>query len=518
MLWYEIVGDPVKDFLLRFLLNYFLFSAIVFGLRRFFLGTTMILSVLLQFSFLYYFLHFKTPPLFSNLLFNVEEGAEVGDAIFALFPWPWFGLYLIFGAVVCFLVFLRDRHGYIGQRRLVYSLAFSFAFVVLFCGLNTGKRSLQTKRVGHGSEEVISKFGITPVLLRDALQIHSQKSSGLFAAALDKEKERSYLLETEYYPTTQPKNIVVVQVESLDYTSLNFVKNGRVVTPFLNSLLETSLHYRARADVAYGSATADFVLLNGIPPAPGLFNYNISDFPYNTSLPAFLKERGYKTFSVHGVRGGFYNRKAAFGKMKFDRAAFHAEILDELKKRDSTFRARFSAEKIAWYQKQSWLLDELIFDYAHWIMEENSHENNFVFLITASSHTPFTAPVPEVIVPDAQRIQDRYLNTIHYLDHELGEFYESLPDGTLVVIYSDHAAYLDTEDYRSDIVGKIHFIPLILSVKGENIAPYQTVVAGAPEIDLSLRDAHSFIRKYVGSTRDIKPNEMTASGDASTIR
>jgi hypothetical protein len=449
--------------------------------------------------------------------------------VFALFPWPWFLLYVFFALVGFTLVFLRDYNGFVGKKWWLHGMNFAIAFMLMFGGMNlfARNRSILNPHVGLAGGDIIAKFGITPVFVRDAFRIYQQKSSGLFAAALAQEKERSFQLDGEYYPNESPKNIVAIQVESLDNGLLHAEAHGKAITPFLNSLLEHSLYYRTQASTGYGSATADFVLLNGTPPAMGMFNYNIADLPYNNSLPAFLRDHGYQTFSVHGVRSTFYNRKEAFSAMQFDHAAFSAEIIRELQNKDSTFRARFSAEEIARNQDQSWLLDELVFEYGRWVLEENADKNNFLLLITVTSHTPFNAPVPDAIVPQAVEMEDRFLNTVHYMDSELRKFYESLPDGTLVVIYGDHAPYIETKDYQTDVVGNTHYIPVILAVKGKNIAAQQTVHTGTSAVDLSLRDVHSYIRKTIEANQmqpreisptGLQPNIMTASGETEPIR
>ncbi len=524
VLWHENISHPIKDSSFRFLLNFTLFATIVLAFRRFLLTAAILLSLLLQFSLLFYALQFRAPPTYANFFMNTREGVAVTESILGLFPWGWFGLYCGLGAVACLFVCLRDWPSvlrlqysrYSGRKRLKHTLSFALAFVSLFGVLNISQRSLHGKNLHYSTSDIVAKFGITPVFIRDAIRVHNLQSSGLFAAAVEKEKERSFLLDEENLPTNHPKHIVVIQAEALDYAALNFAKNGKPITPFLNRLLDTSLHYRIQASTGYGSATADFVMLTGIPPAQGIFNYHIAGFPYNTSLPAFLREQGYHTYAVHGARVEYYNRIQAYTDMKFDTLAFKQEILDELDLPDSTFRAKFSEKEIDRFLDHDWLPDDLLCAYTQWVMENNAEKKKFFLILTTSSHPAFTAPVPETIVPNASKIQDLFMNTIHFMDAEIGKLYESLPDGTLFVVYGDHGARLDTVDFRSDRTGSAQFVPLIFSVKGENIAAKQAIAANASDRKLSLRDAHSFIRKTVDAKT--MPTEIMASEKPGTIR
>jgi phosphoglycerol transferase MdoB-like AlkP superfamily enzyme len=374
-------------------------------------------------------------------------------------------------------------------------------------GLNRGKRRLTSPFV-YPLEPKIAKFGLLPVCLHEAWFLQHHSIETFLENARQQETQQSDLLRYEYRPPHEWKNIVVVQVESLDYAVLSLKREGKEIVPFINSLLTQSLNYRIWVQPTYGSATADFVMLNGCLPAKGLFNYNIPGYSFPLSLSAFLKEHGYQTFSVHGVRGSFYNRNEAFTAMQIDHRAFRQEIANELQKNPEKYEPLLDTPSIKEALQQEWLQDDVLFAYSRQVLEENQKPNqrNFLLIITDSSHGPWYDQSNDII-PVERNSQDRYLNSIHVLDQHLNHFYQSLPEGTLLFIYGDHTPHFMSGDYVSDIVNNKHFVPLIIAVKGKNIHDHQSVTL---RDQISLRDVYSYIKNAVQEQE--KKEQQTATG------
>ena len=75
-----------------------------------------------------------------------------------------------------------------------------------------------------------------------------------------------------------------------------------------------------------GSADADFVALNGVPPSVDVLNYNIPNYPYENTLPQFLARHGFATIGLHGNTGNFYRRRDAWERIGFSRIIFQEEL------------------------------------------------------------------------------------------------------------------------------------------------------------------------------------------------
>jgi phosphoglycerol transferase MdoB-like AlkP superfamily enzyme len=405
------------------------------------------------------------------------------------------------------MLWRRRRFSLPLSKRLLYLVGCLVIFSCLMGGLNRGSRRLASPFI-YPLEPKIAKFGLLPVCLYEAWFLRHHPIETFLENARQQETQQSDLLRDEYRPPHAWKNIVIVQVESLDYAVLSLKKEGKEIVPFINSLLRQSLNYRIGVQPTCGSATADFVMLNGCLPAKGLFNYIIPGYSFPLSLPAFLKEHGYQTFSVHGVRGSFYNRDEAFTTMQIDHRAFRREIVDTLQKHPEKYESLLDTPSVKEALKQKWLEDDVLFAYSRRLLEENQKTNqrNFVMIITASSHGPWHDDRNDII-PVERTSQDRYLNSIHVLDQHLCRFYKSLPEGTLLFIYGDHTPHFTSGDYVSDMVNNKHFVPLIISVKGENIHDQQCVTL---RDQISLRDVYSYIKNAVQEQEKKEQQSATA--------
>lgn len=511
----DFADKVVQDFSLRFLLNGFSFAVLVFLFHRFFLYAWIALVVLFQTALLYYYSYFGDVPSASVLMNNGNESLDVLDAILATFPWKIFALFLLIGAGQVAVLIVRNRYAVPMKKRLVYSLTCLVGTIALFVGLNRGARSLQPQYL-YPLETKISKFGYLPVCAYETYFLMRHPLDRIYEElAVQEQQQQSKILENEFYPTQAPKNIVVIQVESLDYAIMRRKEQGREITPFLNSLADQSLEFRVWAMIQYGSATSDFVMLNGVPPFTGLFNYNIPDAPFRTSLASFLKENEYKTIVTHGVRGTFYNRIEAFKKMNFDELYFRSELL-EYEQQNADDLAKWLPKK-EWEDLEDWdwLKDHFVLACSRSLLEKNKDHKNFLFIITATSHTPFTGHGKKNIVPNEKNIRDRYFNAINDLDEDLRFFYESLPDDSLVLIYGDHTPRIQCDDYVSDIKNGKHFVPLIISIKGRNISSFQN---NESSNGMSLRDAYSYVKKAAsaGTSDDSSFIQTASKSDPST--
>ena len=513
----EEVSSLLRETVFRFILNYCAVSVIVTLLPRWLVGASAVLCAFAYSGAIGYANYFGTPPMFSVLTENFSEGLEVGNAAFVVFPPFLLFLSLGFAVAVLALAAYRDRRQMPWKYRFALCLLPALIYAGVFqlqnrrCPLLMPLQDISYRIVCEHTATFIAKYGIIPVMFRDAYQIHFLQSHGILEAAVARESEQSDLLHGVYGPE-MPDPIVVVQIESLDYPIINHFVEGKAVTPFLHDLAERSLFYQIRENHEYGSATADFVLLNGIPPAEQVFNYSLSQFPYNTALPTYLSKNGYHTYAVHGVRGSYYNRRSAFEKMGIEHNFFRAELRTYLHDRNSPFHSRyleiwkgFSETKQDAYQKDRWIKDELVLEFASWLLREKhgKGEKVFLFLITATTHEPFKKHLEKNIRPDEKSKFDRYGNAMNELDGHLRRFYESLPDGTLLVLYGDHPAYIRSDEYNSTN------IPLIISIKGENLKEHRR----DPKEIMTLRDVYSYVKRIAVPTEvDRKTMQAEVSG------
>jgi phosphoglycerol transferase MdoB-like AlkP superfamily enzyme len=279
--------------------------------------------------------------------------------------------------------------------------------------------------------------------------------------------------------------LVVIQAESLDYNVLGYKIHSQLVAPFLTGLRDKSLFYRFHALHSNGSADADFTVLNGVPPSNDVLNYNIPGYPFENTLPQYLANFGYRSFSFHGNGGSFYNRRAAFEKMKFTRIKFKENLV--------LAPYNFSVDDFG-------VRDRDVLSVSSKELHESGGKT-FHFIITLTSHTPFTLipPAERQIFPNEADMGEGYFNSIRYLDNALKAYVESLPDGTTVMIYGDHAASITYGDYDSNSEPPTDCVPCMIYKKGEDLSTRQLTrdTPLAKGGSLTLVDLATYLRTQV---------------------
>ncbi|TVR85844.1 MAG: LTA synthase family protein [Spirochaetaceae bacterium] len=304
-------------------------------------------------------------------------------------------------------------------------------------------------------------------------------------------------------------NIIVIQVESLDKKLINYSYNGQEVVPFVNSLVESSLYgHNFYAQHVNGSFDADFSVLTGLYPVNRQYSFRDNDMSRFPSLVRILNERGYQTLAFHGNDAEFFHRGVAYSELGFDR--FYS-------------RPDFSMDDRIYRVEDSYLgiNDYDFFRQSLQVLEgklEDKQEPFFAYFITVTSHTPFSF-YPEAFAVDAfdelhsEFVRD-FFNSVYFVDYALQMFFQSLKelglkDNTLIIMFSDHEAALETPEYSSSIgfevsrnIKEPEHIPLI--IRHPDIEPNSLEKTG------SLTDLAPTILDILGFD-DIDPEFMGSS-------
>ena len=173
-----------------------------------------------------------------------------------------------------------------------------------------------------------------------------------------------------------------------------------------------------------GSADSDFVVLMSHMPNSIVPPYSVADFSYDESLPFYAAKYGWQTEIFHGNRGSFFARERAFRQMGFSEIFFQRRIVDGT------------------VQAGKWgVSDGDVFDLSSKRLLE-AENPSIHFIITLTTHSPFNylpEDIPQLISAPVT-LGDRYINSMRYLDDCLCEYFEKLPDGTIMIIYGDHSS------------------------------------------------------------------------------
>ncbi|NLW40266.1 MAG: LTA synthase family protein, partial [Tissierellia bacterium] len=250
-------------------------------------------------------------------------------------------------------------------------------------------------------------------------------------------KKRSEFVEGKYTGLGKGKNLIVIQVESLQNFVINHFHKGQEVTPNLNRLIKEkgSLYFNNYyQQLGRGNTSdAEFVSHNSLYPSmeePTYVQYEQNTF---YGLPWILRDNGYTAWALHGYEKDFWNRKRAYVNQGFQRFISQEdyELVETI---------GFGLTDGEFFKQSMAYLKEL----------DSIDENPFyAFMITLTSHNPFEMPERHQYLNIRDEYKDtllgNYLQSIHYTDKAIGQFIEDLKreglyEESVLVIYGDHFA------------------------------------------------------------------------------
>lgn len=257
-------------------------------------------------------------------------------------------------------------------------------------------------------------------------------------------KNRKTTAANDYTAIAKGKNIIMIQVESLQSSFLNQTIEGQEITPNLNALMADSNAFNNNFYIIGAGSTsdADFTINSSYYPLSDssvFVRYSKDAF---TSLAKELKEEGYSAYSYHGYNRSFWNRAAALNSLGYEK--FYAQ------------------ESYSNGTTVGMGLDDMTFltETADFIKAQP--KPSFSYVITLSSHYPFYIPenlkgltLDESKYPETDY---NYVQAINYTDRALGAFIDKLKsdglyDDSLIVLYGDHYAKLSSfsmDNYNFD--------------------------------------------------------------------
>jgi phosphoglycerol transferase MdoB-like AlkP superfamily enzyme len=228
--------------------------------------------------------------------------------------------------------------------------------------------------------------------------------------------------------TQRGRNVIVVQLESVQAFPVGLRVNGARVTPSLDRLARESLAFtRAFAQVGQG-VTSDAELLAGCSLYPlevGAVFTERHDIDLRC-LPEVLREAGYHTVAMHANWPNFWNRDRMYPAMGYERffsiRDFDRSPVIGLGLSDARFLEQ-AAERLAALP-----------------------EPYYAVLVTLSNHAPFVDPnLPRTLPLGALRATPvgDYLDSVRFTDAALGALVDRLRatgvlDRSVLVVYGDH--------------------------------------------------------------------------------
>ncbi|MDV4151789.1 LTA synthase family protein [Clostridium sp. AL.422] len=237
------------------------------------------------------------------------------------------------------------------------------------------------------------------------------------------------LEDNEYAGYLEGKNLIAIQVESLENFVINQEVYGQEITPTLNKLLSNSLYFDNiyEQNNSGTSSDADLLVNASVYPHRALRTFLTYPWVEYNSLQKLLNDEGYTTISTHAELPGSWNWAEPHVK-------FEADELWELKdfNVDEIIGPGLSDES---YLKQ--VSDKL----------KDVQEPYYTFIATLTSHGPFEIPDDKKLLDLPEELDENmlgaYFQSIRYTDESISLFLEELNkngqlNNTVIMIYGDH--------------------------------------------------------------------------------
>lgn len=433
---------------------------------KFLIIVSVILTIVCLINSIYY--HYYNSFASVSMLATAIFAKDVGDAIIENVLKPIDLIYIWEIIFICLSYRILKKRNYFNHeikcnKKIVVKKGLITSFIILVIAslcmpINAWARLYKL----WNREAVVMNHGIYIYQVDDFIQSLTPQINSIFGHdnALKKvskyyQEDRKKTSKNEYTGIFEGKNVIVIHYESMQTFPMSLSFNGQEVTTTLNKLAKEGIFFsNFYSEVGVGtSSDAEFTFNTSLMPSTsGTVFVNYFDREY-ISIPKLLKEKGYYTFSMHGNTGDFWNRNTMHKNLGFDK----------------------------FYSKDSYVIDETIglglsdksfYNQSVDIIKNIKEEQGtpyYGLLITLTNHTPFSDldlideyPTTIDVQVNNQTVTREYLNnttmgnylrSVHYADEALGEFIEALDkDGlledTVLVIYGDHDARLDYDDYN----------------------------------------------------------------------
>lgn len=430
-----------------------LFAIFVYFIESFWISLNSI-------YFLYFDNYFHLLNFFFHLTTNFSNAKESMSFLSAVKAVSWLerlGIILI--DLLPFILIIHKRNykdiKELLQKKVSLGLFFLILFVVTFIEVINFAQ-------GRSIYHFLSKSFSNGLSLDEERYVVKQYGT-LFLNSLD----IAYLInkniiyrEFSQYPIVKlsarnnKKNIIILQVESLDSSIVFTDYKGIPITPFLRSLASNSIFFPYVVSYHFAGYTSDaeFAVINSIHPLKDIPSMRYWD-RFDNSLSKIFKSNNYSVWAFHGNHGKFFDRETVYKKMGFDEF--------------------FDIDKMKLVEKVWGAEDKDVLDFVYNFVITNTNKNFFVYVITMSSHGPFTIVqnyyTNELFSDIKDEIVRNYFNSINYVDSVLSNFVmkaSKIPN-TVIVIFGDHHSSVGNSEYYrrsvSYVYGKvIEIVPLFI--------------------------------------------------------
>lgn len=424
------------------------------------LAIDFIISMLLFINELYY--TYATNLVSLSQISNLQYGREISAALPSLLH---FRQLLYFIDIVIWLVlyfskkerFVSDNASEETTYHIISSTVYTICMIILSIYINN-KWIVQAKTYQYNKVQQIetsSIYGYHYIDIANNINMKKNlkyKTKTIMFSEYEKlmeDYDENYTLKYDYTNIAENKNVIIVQLESVQNFVVDREINGKEITPNLNKFLNENITFTNMQNQSYSStADSEYAVMNSLYPLENgmsFAQYASNDY---SDIYKMFKNSGYTTTYIHGNEGSFWNRESVYSRLKIDNLLFD-NVFDENTERINNY---ISDEQV--YRK---VVDEI-----------KKYDNKFIVeIVAASSHIAFDLPGIEnkedkVNIDVGEKYKDtlfgNYLEAVNYADYAFGVFINELKnaglyDDTVILVYGDHAGLQMYNEEMLDYIG-----------------------------------------------------------------
>ncbi|AIQ14912.1 sulfatase [Paenibacillus durus] len=452
---------------------------------------------------------------------QVNQVTAVRNSVFSLMD-PYY--LLIFADVIVlgyYFLFNRNGRNYkkeqINRGRGSRKFSALFAASLALCLFNVLPNKASMNEIKKAQEMGILNYEAYTIFAQEKIDL--VKASDITQESIDKAKGISAPANPKLQGAAKGKNLIIVQMESLQNFLIGLKIDGKEITPNLNAVMKESLYFpNFYQMVGQGNTSdAEFVVNTSfyIPPRGAATQMYVDKVL--PSLPRLMEKNGYQTATFHTNDVEFWNRGELYSSLGWGKYYDHKFFGDE----DTFF---FGPSDEVLYRKTTAKLKEM----------SASSQPFYAQIISMSSHHPFTIPSEKYKMKLPERYEGTfvgdYIRAQNYADYAFGQLVQELKetglwDNSLIMIYGDHMGLpiysLDHDDKElmTEIYGHEYgygnMTNIALMIHGAGSAQPQTLEQVGGEIDIlptaanllgiSLKDHLHFGQDIINQNYNLLP-------------
>jgi len=298
-------------------------------------------------------------------------------------------------------------------------------------------------------------------------------------------------LDGELFGVAEGKNLILVQMESMQNMVIGKDYYGQEITPVLNKLIDdgSTIYFdNFYSQIGAGNTSdAEFAANNSLFGSIESYTYQLFEDNYFYGLPKIMSDAGYETAVFHGYRKDFWNRGGIYPNLGFNHFFGGDDYIND------NIKGIGGGNIVG-------ISDSAFFKQTIEYMQDLSNPF-YGFVVTLSSHNPFGLPEQlkelDINEADSSNIFGNYLNAVHYSDKCLGEFFDELKESglyedSIIVLYGDHFAMSKSDPRVSESVSnwlgheysydEMNNVPFIVHIPGEDVKETNSISAGQVDI------------------------------------